>query len=70
MLSLRQLQNNIIFLAGEEADFSEKFHPFITKENINPLVNEFNMAYSHIEANGNAKIIFLDLGLKVTRLIK
>jgi DNA polymerase III subunit delta' len=70
MLSLRQLQNNIIFLAGEEADFSEKFHPFITRENIYPLVNEFNLAYSHVEANGNAKIIFLDLGLKVTRLIK
>jgi len=70
MLSLRQLQNNIIFLAGEEADFSEKFHPFINKKNIYPLVNEFNLAYSHIEANGNAKIIFLDLGLKVTRLIK
>jgi DNA polymerase-3 subunit delta' len=70
MLSLRQLQNNIIFLAGEEADFSEKFHPFINKKNIYPLVNEFNLAYLHIEANGNAKIIFLDLGLKVTRLIK
>jgi DNA polymerase-3 subunit delta' len=70
MLSLRQLQNNIIFLAGEEADFSEKFHPFINKKNIYPLVNEFNLAYSHIEANGNAKIIFLDLGLKVARLIK
>jgi DNA polymerase III subunit delta' len=70
MLSLKQLQNNIVFLAGEEADFSEKFHPSINKENIYPLVNEFNLAYSHIEANGNAKIIFLDLALKVTKLIR
>jgi DNA polymerase III subunit delta' len=70
MLSLQQLKNEIVFLAGEEADFSEKFHPFITKSNIYPLVDEFNLAYSHIEANGNAKIIFLDLALKVTRLIK
>ncbi len=70
MLTLQQLQNNIVFLAGEEADFSEKFHPFINKSNIYPLVNEFNQAYSHIEANGNAKIVFLDLALNVTKLIK
>jgi DNA polymerase-3 subunit delta' len=70
MLSLQQLQNNIVFLAGEEADFSEKFHPFINRENIYPLVNELNLAYSHIEANGNAKIIFLDLALRVTKLIR
>jgi DNA polymerase-3 subunit delta' len=70
MLSLQQLQNNIVFLAGEEAEFSEKFHPFINKNNIYPLVDEFNLAYSHIEANGNAKIVFLDLGLRVTRLIR
>ena len=70
MLTLQQLQNNIVFLAGEEADFSEKFHPFINKSNIYPLVNEFNQAYYHIEANGNAKIIFLDLALNITKLIK
>jgi DNA polymerase III subunit delta' len=70
MLSLQQLQNNIVFLAGEEADFSEKFHPFINKENIYPLVNEFNQAYYHVEANGNSKIIFLDLALRVTKLIR
>jgi DNA polymerase-3 subunit delta' len=70
MLSLQQLQNNIVFLAGEEAVFSEKFHPFINKGNIYPIVNEFNLAYSHIEANGNGKIIFLDLALRVTKLIR
>ena len=70
MLTLHQLKNDIVFLAGEEADFSEKFHPFINQKNIFTLVNEFNQAYYHIEANGNARIIFLDLALNVTRLIK
>jgi DNA polymerase-3 subunit delta' len=70
MLSLQQLKNDIVFLAAEEADFSEKFHPFINKVNIYQLVDEFTLAYSHIEANGNAKIIFLDLALRVTKLIK
>ncbi|HZL77082.1 MAG TPA: DNA polymerase III subunit delta [Bacteroidales bacterium] len=70
MLSLDQLKNDLVFLAGEEASFSKNFHPFINRENIGQLTDEFNIAYSHIEANGNAKIIFLDLGLKVTKLIR
>ena len=70
MLSLDQLQNRLVFLAGEEAAFSGKFHAFINQNNIYPLTEEFNLVYSHIEANGNAKIIFLDLALKVTRLIR
>jgi DNA polymerase III subunit delta' len=70
MLSLDQLKNNLVFLTGEEASFSGKFHPFITQSNVYPLTEEFNLVYSHIEANGNAKIIFLDLALKVTRLIR
>jgi DNA polymerase III subunit delta' len=70
MLSLDQLKNRIVFLAGEEASFSDNFHPFINPNNIYPLTDEFNLVYSHIEANGNAKIIFLDLALKVTRLIR
>jgi DNA polymerase III subunit delta' len=70
MLSLDQLKNDLVFLAGEEAGFSEKFHPFINQKNIYSLTEEFNLVYSHIGANGNAKIIFLDLALKVTRLIR
>lgn len=70
MLSLGQMENKLVFLTGGEADFSGKFHPFITQENIYPLSDEFNLGHSHIEANGNAKIIFLDLALKVTRLIR
>ena len=70
MMSLDQLKNRLVFLTGEEATFSGKFHPFINQNNIYPLTDEFNLVYSHIEANGNAKIIFLDLALKVTRLIR
>ena len=70
MLTLDQLKNRIVFLTGREADFSKKFHPFINENNIERLADELNLAYSHIEANGNAKIIFLDLALKVTRSIQ
>jgi len=70
MLSLGQLKNQLVFLTGDEATFSDNFHPFINQDNIFTLTEEFNLVYSHIEANGNAKIIFLDLALKVTRLIR
>jgi DNA polymerase-3 subunit delta' len=70
MLSLDQLKNNLVYLTGNEADFSGKFHPSINQNNIYPLNEELNLVYSHIESNGNAKIIFLDLALKVTRLIR
>jgi DNA polymerase-3 subunit delta' len=70
MLTLGQKDNNLVFLAGEEASFSGNFHPFINQDNIYPLTEELNLAHAHIEANGNARIIFLDLALKVTRLIR
>jgi DNA polymerase-3 subunit delta' len=70
MLSLDQGKNSLVFLSGEEASFSGNFHPFINKNNIYPITEELNLVYSHVEANGNAKIIFLDLALKVARLIR
>jgi DNA polymerase-3 subunit delta' len=70
MLSLGQQKNNLVYIAGDEVSFSEKFHPYINHKNIYHLTDEFNLAFSHIEANGNARIIFLDLALKVVKLIR
>lgn len=70
MLTLGMATENIVFLAGEEVKFSGNFHPFINEGNINSLTEEFNLGHSHIEANGNARIVFLDLALKVTKLIR
>ncbi|MFN8240094.1 MAG: DNA polymerase III subunit delta' [Bacteroidales bacterium] len=69
MLSLGQLPNNLVFIDGNEAEFSEKFHPFITLGNIESLSGELSLAHSHIEANGYSKLVFLDLALKITKLI-
>jgi DNA polymerase-3 subunit delta' len=70
MLTLGQLKNSLVYLTGAEAEFSGKFHPSVNQDNIYQLNEELNLVYSHIEANGNAKIIFLDLALKVTKLIR
>jgi DNA polymerase-3 subunit delta' len=63
-------QPELTFMTGTEADFSSKFYPFVNERNIDRLYEEFNKAHYHIESNGNAKIIFLDMSLQVLRLIK
>ncbi|MGI9526715.1 MAG: ATP-binding protein [Weeksellaceae bacterium] len=45
------------------------FVPFVHGSNITDILNEINEAAYHIERNGNAKIIFLDMGIKMTRFI-
>ena len=45
------------------------FSAFINGGNIEGLSNELEKAYSQIQSNGNPKMIFMDLSLKLTRLI-
>lgn len=47
----------------------ESFAPYVHGNNIVAINKELNDAIFHIERNGNAKIILLDLSLKLTRLI-
>jgi len=62
-------EHRLVYLTESESDFSQKFHPFINDKNINALDREFNLAFAHVESNGNTKMIFLDLALKTMRLI-
>jgi DNA polymerase-3 subunit delta' len=59
----------LTFMSRKEADFSGKFYPFIHGNNVYGLVEEFGLAGNHIAANGNPKIIFMDLAIKVIRLL-
>jgi len=59
----------MVYLNSEEAEFGIRFSPFINEQNIEKLNDEFSLAYRQIEQNGNAKIIFLDLCLKITVLL-
>ncbi|WP_340064134.1 DNA polymerase III subunit delta' [Ascidiimonas aurantiaca] len=47
----------------------EKFSPFIHGNNIMEINHHIQNAMYHIERNGNAKIIFTDLSIKLTRLL-
>ena len=47
----------------------EKFAPFVHEENILDFYKEIQQGFSDIERNGNPKIIFLDISIKLARLL-
>lgn len=62
--------DSLVFLEPyTESFYLDKFAPFIHSGNILEISNELNDAIYHIERNGNAKIILLDLSIKLTRLL-
>ncbi|MDR1722495.1 MAG: DNA polymerase III subunit delta [Tannerella sp.] len=58
------------YMNEAEASFSEKFSPFVNERNIVGLMEEFALAEQHIAQNVNAKMVFFDLSLRITVLIK
>jgi DNA polymerase-3 subunit delta' len=60
----------LVYLEPKTIGFDlAKFAPFIHGGNIIEINKELNDAIYHIERNGNAKIILLDLSIKLTRLL-
>lgn len=47
----------------------EKFAAFVHESNVMDITEELEDAIYHVERNGNAKIIFTDLSIKLTRLL-
>ncbi len=63
-------QPELVYLTPEQLEFSKKFSPFINDINAAMIAEDFSLADSHIGQNGNSKIIFFDLGLKLIISIK
>lgn len=61
---------SISYLWGEEADFCNKFAPFIGNDNIEALVGQIETALRQVMQNGNARIIFTHFALAVSKHIK
>lgn len=58
------------YLNREEQAFSRNFSPFINEKNVEQLSSLFDKAREDIIANGNGKIIFFDVAVKVILLLK
>ena len=63
-------QSEMVYLSGEEMNFSQRFSPFINEENVWIIADELSKAHADIERNANAKIVFLDLSLKLVKLLR
>ncbi len=62
--------NSLLYFEAKDPSFSlQKFAPFVHQNNIFEINAALEEATYHIERNGNAKMIFTDLSIKLTRLI-
>lgn len=57
-------------VANNEAGFLNNFAPYIHGANCIEIIELFNDASYHIERNVNPKILFLDVSLKLTKLLR
>jgi DNA polymerase-3 subunit delta' len=67
---LNKKMTDIVYLGFEELEWAKKFSAFINENNVFDLYRQLNICVPHISQNGNAKIIFTDLALKVRELIR
>ncbi len=68
MYNLRTPQ--LVYMDEEEQAFSSRFSPFINERNIIPISEELEKSILHITMNGNPRIIFTDMSLRIVKLIR
>ena len=62
--------DDLNYLRPDEAAFSARFSPYVNERNVFDFDAELADAERHIAQNGNAKMIFFDLTLRITVLLK
>jgi len=68
-LLINYKSEELVFFPENEYFDLKKFAPFVHQNNIFEISQALQDASYHIERNGNAKIIFSDLSIQLTRLI-
>jgi DNA polymerase-3 subunit delta' len=63
-------QPELVSMDENEEKFAKKFSPFIQEKNVLHLFAEFEKSIRDIASNGNAKAVFTDLAIKVSKLIR
>ncbi|MGV3706996.1 MAG: ATP-binding protein [Arcticibacter sp.] len=61
---------NLIHLPENEKEFVVKFSRSVDLNKTEALISEIEKAHYHIERNANPKILFLDVSLQFTRILK
>jgi DNA polymerase-3 subunit delta' len=58
------------YMSRPEAGFALRFAPFVNERNVVELMDELSKAERHIVQNVNAKMVFFDLSLRITALVR
>ena len=75
----RQIRENFVnclhesalnYFSKEEGIFASKFSPFINERNVVDMMDELALAEMHISQNVNSKMVFFDLSMTITTLVK
>jgi DNA polymerase III subunit delta' len=69
-LLLNFADNSMVKIDNAQQQSIVKFLPFVNENNAEPFVEALNEAHFHVERNANPKILFLDLSLKVSRILQ
>ncbi len=65
-----QLQGELNYMTRAESDFAVRFAPFVNERNVSSISEELALCERDIEGNVNARMVFLDLIIKLTLLLK
>jgi DNA polymerase-3 subunit delta' len=60
----------LVKLDQEQLQTLGKFLPFVNLHNMGQFAGALNEAYFHVERNAHAKILFLDLSLKISKILQ
>ncbi|MDR1499966.1 MAG: DNA polymerase III subunit delta [Tannerellaceae bacterium] len=58
------------YMSRREAEFAIRFAPFVNERNVFDLMGELSKAELHTTRNVNAKMVFFDLSLRITALLR
>ncbi len=65
-----QRQAELNYMTRAESDFAVRFAPFVNERNVSSISEELALCERDIEGNVNARMVFLDLIIKLTLLLK
>lgn len=60
----------LVYATPVEDQFISKFKSFVNDRNVEAMVEEYAMALSHIEQNGNIRLVLFDMSMKVSSLFR
>ncbi|MEM8893573.1 MAG: DNA polymerase III subunit delta' [Bacteroidota bacterium] len=67
---IAQYSPGLLRVSDEEKDFIHNFSKAMNSDKLEFMIKEINNGIYHLERNANAKILFLDISLKISTIIR